>query len=307
MATTATQSKPAAQQQLQPNEQMTAEQQANRKLVETMLDKEIEYKPFLSETAIKLSARLVLRFLVEPTKSGKVCTNEQAVKFMMLCQARALNPWEGDAYLVGYDTKDGPRFSLITAHQAFLKRAEAHPAYQGMQSGVMVKDPKPGTIIECEGDYVDEGLHLLGGWSKVFRKDRSVPTFKRLKLSAFNKGQSRWSIDAAGMIVKCAEADALRSAFPNSLGGMFLREELAAIEAAADAPAPAAPLPVGRSDLRKSNGNGHHDEHNQDIERPADPEVQINADAAPSPDDEEIDEHGVPINAPNKLFPAEVQ
>ena len=304
---TATQSRPPNHQQQTQSNELTAEQHANRKLVETMLDKEIEYKPFLSDTAIKLSARLVLKFLVEPTKSGKVCTHEQAVKFMMLCQARALNPWEGDAFLVGYDTKDGPRFSLITAHQAFLKRAEAHPNYTGMQSGVMVRDPKAGPIIECEGDYVDDGLHLLGGWSKVFRKDRSVPTFKRLKLSAFNKGQSRWSIDAAGMIVKCAEADALRSAFPNSLGGMFLREELAAIEAAADAPAPAAPLPVGRSDLRKSNGNGHHDEHNQDIERPADPEVQINADAAPSPDDEEIDEHGVPINAPNKLFPAEVQ
>jgi hypothetical protein len=28
------------------------------------------------------------------------------------------------------------------------------------------------------------------------------------------------------MIVKCAEADALRSAFPNSLGGMYLEDEI---------------------------------------------------------------------------------
>jgi hypothetical protein len=60
----------------------------------------------------------------------------------------------------------------------------------------------------------------------VLFKTRSTPVYKRLKLSTFNKGFGRWNVDPAGMIVKCAEADGLRSAFPNSLGGMYLEDEM---------------------------------------------------------------------------------
>ena len=107
--------------------------------LDKVLDKAIEYIPFLSEQQIQLTPRMVIRFMCKPTKSGKRATLEQALHFCMLCKARGLNPWEGDAFLVGYDTADGPEFSLITAHQAFLKRAEIHPEYDGMKSGVIVK------------------------------------------------------------------------------------------------------------------------------------------------------------------------
>jgi phage recombination protein Bet len=194
------------------------------KALDAILDKAIEYTPFLSEQAIMLTPRMVIRFMCKPTKSGKRATMEQALHFCMLCKARGLNPWEGDAYIVGYDTKDGPEFSLITAHQAFLKRAEVHPEYDGMQSGVIVQ--RGAEVLEEEGDFFLDGDILLGGWSRVLFKTRSTPVYKRLKLSTFNKGFGRWNVDPAGMIVKCAEADGLRSAFPNSLGGMYLEDEM---------------------------------------------------------------------------------
>src|SRR4029077_19899778 len=111
--------------------------------------------------SIRLSARMVMRYLCKPTKSGQMCTQEQAVRFIMLCKARGLNPWEGDAYIVGYDSQDGPEFNLITAHQAFLKRAEVHPEYDGMESGVVVRVPN-GPLEERQGDLVDEGQQLVG-------------------------------------------------------------------------------------------------------------------------------------------------
>jgi phage recombination protein Bet len=192
--------------------------------LDAVLDKQIEYMPFLSEQQISLTPRMVIRFMCKPTKSGKRATLEQALHFCMLCKARGLNPWEGDAYIVGYDTQDGPEFSLITAHQAFLKRAEVHPEYDGMRSGVIVK--RGDQIVEEEGDFYLEGDSLLGGWAIVKFKSRATPVYKRLRLSVFNKGFGRWKVDPAGMIVKCSEADALRSAFPNSLGGMYLEDEM---------------------------------------------------------------------------------
>jgi len=194
------------------------------KNLDAILDKQIEYVPFLSEQQISLTPRMVIRFMCKATKSGKRATLEQALHFCMLCKARGLNPWEGDAYIVGYDASDGPEFSLITAHQAFLKRAEVHPEYDGMKSGVIVK--RGDDVIEEEGDFCLASDDLLGGWAKVFFKTRSNPVYKRLRLGTFNKGFGRWKVDPAGMIVKCAEADGLRSAFPNSLGGMYLEDEM---------------------------------------------------------------------------------
>lgn len=193
-------------------------------VLDEILDRSVEYVPFLSEQQIKLTPRMVLRFMCKPTKSGKKATLEQALHFCMLCKARGLNPWEGDAFIVGYDTNNGPEFSLITAHQAFLKRAEVHPEYDGMQSGVIVR--RGTDVVEEEGDFFLEGDVLLGGWAKILFKNRATPTYKRLKLGTFDKGFGRWNTDPAGMIVKCAEADGLRSAFPNSLGGMYLEDEM---------------------------------------------------------------------------------
>src|SRR5262245_51444742 len=90
---------------------------------------EIEYQAFQSNERIKLSVQIVQKFVAIPTSSGKLPDERDCIRFMMLCRARQLNPFEGDCFLQGYDGRNGPQFSLITAHQAFLKRAEVHPEY----------------------------------------------------------------------------------------------------------------------------------------------------------------------------------
>lgn len=218
--------------------------------------REIVFTPFLGTEAIRLTPGMIMNFLCRPTRSGKKCSVEQAVRFGMLCKARGLNPWEGDAFLVGFDGKDGPEFNLVTAHQAFLKRAETHPEYDGMQSGVTVRNGD-GVLLDVEGDLVDDDLTLVGGWCRILFKTRKTPMYKRLRLATFNKNQSRWTVDPAGMIVKCAEADALRSAFPNSLGGMYLADEFPGeqprIKTAANRIAEALDTAA------LMNGNGTHD------------------------------------------------
>jgi phage recombination protein Bet len=186
----------------------------------------VKFVPFMGDEPIELSCHIVKTMICVKTKSGHTCDNTQALRFIMLCKARKLNPFEGDAYLVGYDTtKDGPQFSLITSHQAFLKRAEVHPEYDGMESGVIVKT-KAGDIVDRVGDFMLDDDLLLGAWATVFFKTRKHPNTKRLNLKTFRKPFGRWNDDPAGMICKCAEADALRSAFPTQLGGMYLEDEL---------------------------------------------------------------------------------
>lgn len=186
------------------------------------------YAPFGTDTKIKLSINIVKNLIAGRTRKGHTCSDRDAMRFMMLCQAKALNPFEGDAYLLGYDTNDGPAFSQITAHQAFLKRAEVNENFDGMESGVILLDPETGAVTDREGDFLlpGERKNLVGGWARVHKKNTKIPTTRRLSLEVFNTNQSRWLKDPGGMITKCAEADALRSAFPTKLGGMYNAEEL---------------------------------------------------------------------------------
>ena len=205
--------------------------------------KVVEYIPFGAKSSIKLTMPIVRDIVAVKTRKGIPPTDQQIMKFMLLCKARMLNPFEGDAFLIGFDSgKDGdpPTFQLITAHQAFLKRAEVHPEYDGMESGVIVKlgadeviqkngyelTVKSGSIFDREGDFFLETDTLLGAWATVHFKGRTHPMKKRIRLAAFNKGYGRWKDDPAGMCVKVAESDSLRSSFPTTLGALYLEEEI---------------------------------------------------------------------------------
>lgn len=188
-------------------------------------EKAMEFIPYGASDKIKLTVTIIKKLVAVKTKSGKTCGDEDAIKFMMMCQARRLNPFEGDAYLIGYDGRDGATFSLITAHQAFLKRAELNAEYDGMKSGIIVE--QDGQMTDLEGDFYVEGTQkVVGGWATVYFKNRKQPMHKRVRLKRFQKTWGIWQDDPAGMICKCAEADALRSSFPTMLGGLYLKEEL---------------------------------------------------------------------------------
>lgn len=190
--------------------------------------KTMEFIPFGAADKIKLSVEIVKNFIAIPTRSGKTCGDRDALKFMMLCSAQRLNPFAGDAFLTGYDKKDGTvAFSLITAHVAFLKRAETCPDYEGMESGVILASDE-GVVTERDGDFKLSTETCVGGWARVYRKGRK-PTYRRLSIASMipNYETPFWSeAKAPGQIVKCAEADALRATFPTLLGGLYSEGEI---------------------------------------------------------------------------------
>lgn len=203
---------------------MSAVEEVVEKKPLSLAERPVKYKPLGSNEEIELTVKMVKTFLVVPTKSKQYPTDEDIVKFIMLNKARGLNPWEGDSYLTGYDSNDGPQFSLITAIQALLKRAEVCPEFDGVESGICVL--KDGQVIERNGSLILAGEQLIGGWAKVYRKDRKIPSYAVVTFSVYNTDRSRWKKDPAGMIQKVAKAHALREAFPNHLAGLRTDDEM---------------------------------------------------------------------------------
>ena len=264
---------------------------------------EIEFVPFGSEDKIKLSLAIIKNYIAEPGKNNELPDDRQSMKFMMLCRSRKLNPFEGDAFMIPYwsSRKNGYEWSLITAHSAFLKRAEVHPDYDGKKSGVIIRPAvqcRPcegsgklegavcaacggkGELDELEGDFVPETVYgepvsLVGGWCRVFYRQKKNPEYQRLRLSTYYKKTPQWDSDAAGMICKCAEAAALRSAFPTTLGGLYLQEEQS-VRLDAD------------SDLRKPTFTSQQPEM-KDVPQTAKTEVVTDEPAQGQPEEEIVD------------------
>ncbi|MGA0207630.1 MAG: phage recombination protein Bet [Ilumatobacteraceae bacterium] len=184
----------------------------------------IEFVPIGESDAIKLSKSIVTRYVSNPTKSGAQPADRDVVQFLALCKARRLNPFVGDAYLIGYDSKDGPVFSLITSIAALLKRAELSGQLDGIESGVMVED-SDGVVTERAGHFVPSRCQIVGGWAKVYRKDRKMPHAVTIPLAGYQKPTAIWREQPGLMIAKCAKAAALREAFPSETSGMYVEEE----------------------------------------------------------------------------------
>jgi phage recombination protein Bet len=185
----------------------------------------VEFTPFGATEKIKLSATMIREFIAVPTKSGALPSARDCVKFLMLCRGKRANPFEGDCFLIGYDSQNGPSFSMVCGIELFLKRAERSPDYDGRESGVIVESGEAG-IIERQGSVVFKNETLLGGWAKIYRKNHSRPEYKSVKLSTYNTDRSRWEKDPGGQIEKVALSQALRQAYPTALGGLYTQEEM---------------------------------------------------------------------------------
>src|SRR5580765_6961732 len=93
-------------------------QAVSRPLEKLEKEKFITFVPLGYVDEIKLSVEIVKKYFCAPTKSGQVCNDRDATRFVLLCQAQRLNPAASDCYLVGYDSDKGPQFSMIVAHAA---------------------------------------------------------------------------------------------------------------------------------------------------------------------------------------------
>jgi phage recombination protein Bet len=166
---------------------------------------------------VNLSFQIVRSYL---TRGQAAVSDAEIIQFISLCRANLLNPFIGDAYMVKYGSEPA---SMIISKAAFMKRGENSPEYTGYQAGVIVI--RDGKVLEEEGSFFLPGDQLVGGWAKVYRKDRQHPITARVRLQEYNKGKSTWAAMPGTMIRKVAIAQAFREAFPMAVEGMYIPEE----------------------------------------------------------------------------------
>lgn len=166
---------------------------------------------------MKLTGTMVKNYLTRG--NGKV-TDQETVMFMNLCKYQKLNPFLNEAYLVKFGEQPA---QIITSKEAYMKRAENHPQYDGMKAGIIVQ--RGDEVVEVEGSFTLKDDILLGGWAEIWRKERKYPFVAKVSLDEYNKGQSTWKQMPKTMIRKTAIVQALREAFPTDLGGIYTEEE----------------------------------------------------------------------------------
>ena len=175
---------------------------------------------------VELTPEVVRNYLVSGDKE-KVTMQEVAM-YINLCKYAGLNPWLKEAYCIKYGSEPA---TMVTGKEAFTKRADREPAFDGMQAGIIVTN-EDGEIIYREGAAKLPNEAIIGGWAEVFRKDRSHSTRVEVSFDEYAMKKKdgtlnqQWRTKPATMIRKVAIVQALREAFPQSFGGMQAAEEL---------------------------------------------------------------------------------
>lgn len=202
---------------------------ANSKAVAKTTEQSVTYEANGME--VKLTPTLVRDYMVSGDKS-KV-TYQEVAMFMNLCKFSGLNPWLKEAYCIKYGNEPA---TLVVGKEAFQKRAESHPAYDGFEAGIIVQDDETGEIIYRKGTLKLPGEEIVGGYAEVWRKDKSHSTRTEVSFEEYagrkkdGSLNSQWSKKPATMIRKVALVQALREAFPTSFGGMYTAEEQGKVE-----------------------------------------------------------------------------
>lgn len=165
-----------------------------------------------------------IRNFIEPKATDAECKI-----FLETCKQYHLNPFTKEAYLIHYDNKNESAAStIVLGKNCYLQMAERNPNFDGFEAGVIVLTAD-GQLLNREGSIVydgDGGETLLGGWAKVYRKDRTRASYEEVKLSEYDTGKSLWNGKKATMIRKVALVHALREAFPSTFGALYDESEV---------------------------------------------------------------------------------
>lgn len=135
-------------------------------------------------------------------------TKDELRLFLYRCKILGLDPLKpGQIYFIKYGNNPG---AMVVGIDGFRSKAAKTGQVCGVERGV-TRDEK-GKVTE--------------GWAKVYRKDWQLPAHEIAPLAEYNTGKGNWAKMPETMIKKVAEAAALRMAFPDDLGGVYIEEEM---------------------------------------------------------------------------------
>jgi len=169
----------------------------------------------------------------------KGATDADLAMYLYRCKTLGFDPLSGELVLQKRTMKDGEiRLNFITTRDAYLRKAEQNPEYQGINSGVVKEGDT--FLIDTENGVVKHTFgikrgKILSGWAVVYHKNRKpvITTADYSEYSIANSNSPVWRSMPSAMIQKIAEVAALRRQFP--IQGIYTAEEMVLDE---DTPTP---------------------------------------------------------------------
>lgn len=201
--------------------------------------------------------------LLKNTVCPKGISNDEFALFLEQCKRSGLDPLLKEAFCVArrQNIGDRDRPNWVTKHEfqpseaGMLARAERFPDYEGIQAAeVYGKDPISidygSGLVEHKVNPAQRSGGLVGAWARVQRRGK-LAVVVWVDLGAVEQKTPLWTKMPATMVRKCARVAALRTAYPEAFGGLYVREEMPA-EEFDDAPVSAAPVGQTRPVLERT-------------------------------------------------------
>lgn len=149
-------------------------------------------------------------------------TDEELNMFLSLSTKYGLDPFAHEIWFVPMRGKN----TIITARDGYLKIANCNPHFLGMDSDVVCSGDKftksPEGVIHTY-DINQRGA-IIGAYAVVYRDDRKIPAFFFAPMKDYDRKAGVWQQYPHAMILKVAEAMALKRAF--SISGLVTQEEI---------------------------------------------------------------------------------
>ncbi|MBQ7569918.1 MAG: recombinase RecT, partial [Synergistaceae bacterium] len=150
-------------------------------------------------------------------------TDDELRMFLHLASSYGLDPFARDVWFIK-DKSGNP--IIMTSRDGYIKIANSHAAYDGIEADVVYQGDKFRKIkdgVEHIYETKNRG-NPVGAYAMVYRKDRSRPIYVYAPMSNYYRNSPVWRQYPHAMILKVAEAQALKRAF--SISGLVTREEL---------------------------------------------------------------------------------
>ncbi|MFJ3029855.1 RecT family recombinase [Curtobacterium sp. NPDC087080] len=152
-------------------------------------------------------------------------------KFLALSRQSGLNPLSNQIWCIGRLSKGRVEWAVQTGIDGFRLVADRSENYAGQDAAEWMTD---------SGEWVDafipklHGGHPLAARVRVYRYEWDRPAVGVAEWGAYVQTKrdgtptEMWAKQGAGQLAKCAEALALRKAFPMDLSGLYTSDEIAA-------------------------------------------------------------------------------